>query len=77
MSTASPSHVSVSEEEENMDRVAPNSENTDEENSRNSVEGLSWKNRKPIWFCRLVVSRPLSVFGMLLCLLKLFKTTGL
>ena len=77
MSTASPSHASVPEDEENMNRVAPNSENTDEENSRNSGEGLSWKERKPIWFCKLVVSRPLSVFGMLLCLLKLFKTTGL
>jgi hypothetical protein len=27
---------------------------------------LALKENKPIWFCKLVVSRPLSVFGMLL-----------
>lgn len=74
MSAASPSPASVPREEEIMDRVAPDSENTDAENSENSTEGSSWKERKPIWFCKVVASRPLSVFGRSLCLLKSLKT---
>ena len=67
MSTASTLPASVPREEEIMDRVAPDSKDTDAENSENSTEGLSWKERKPIWFCKLVASRPLSVFGRSLC----------
>jgi hypothetical protein len=65
--TALSSITVADENQETMDRVAPNEETVNPaENASISDEGLALKENKPSWFCKLVVSRPLSVFGMLL-----------
>ena len=64
MSSATPSSITANGNE--MSCVEP-SEESPAENERNSDKELTLKERKPSWFCKLVVSRPLSVFGMLLC----------
>jgi hypothetical protein len=66
MSNATPSDVTANGN--CMDRVEPHDENPGE-NARNWDEGsVKLKEKKPSWFCKLVASKPLSIFGMLLCL---------
>ena len=64
MSSATPSNVTA--DENCMDRVEPNDEYPVENIRNEEEESVTLKEKKPSWFCMLVASRPLSVFGKLL-----------
>ena len=68
MSFATPAKPVAERDEGNMDRVSPHEEqNTNTEQPKHSDEILSQlTDESPSWFCKLIVSKPLSVFGMFL-----------
>lgn len=68
MSASTSAAITVDSNGDNIDmeRVAPNNEIISNDNVGNSEQVLPLKGKTPNWFCKLVVSRPLSVFGMFL-----------
>lgn len=64
MSGAYQSSVTVDSNQETMEKISPDDETTNAENTTGSENDLILQRKEPSWFCKLVVFRPVFVFGM-------------